>query len=136
MNEFYHAVLIEYNNWFVLLPAQIVFMMLFGFSTAKLNKVTNRIMQRDKEHFLAGGLSIVMDIVLIAFVLVESSAGIIQLFDNCLSVDDDPVWSLVLFCAAMIVFAIVMYYIFLGSSILGKEAKKALLEEVQIRRER
>lgn len=136
MNEFYHAISIEYNNWFVLLPAQIVFMMLFGFSTAKLNKVTNRIMQRDKEHFLASGLSIVMDIVLTAFVLVESSAGIIQLFDNCLSVDDDPVWSLVLFCVAMIVFAIVMYYIFLGSSILGKEAKKALLEEVQIRRER
>ena len=131
MNSFYHAFSIGFNWWFVLLPLQVVMMIWFGASCRKLNRRTGKIMARDKKGTVANILAISMDIILVIAVVLESSAGIIQMIDNNLSADDDPMWSLILFVFIMTAFAFLMYYVFLGASVFGRQAKLAYLREIR-----
>lgn len=130
MNEFYHEFSIGFNYWFVLLPFQVVLMIAFGASNAKLNKKANKIMRRDKKGMIASALSVAMDIILMVAVVMESSAGIIQVLDNHLSQEDDPMWSLILFILIMSVFATLMYFVFFGASVFGKQTKMKYLDGI------
>lgn len=134
MNEFYHSFSIGFNWWFVLAPFQMVLMIAFGASNAKINKKTGKIMRRDKKSVIASILAILMDIILMVAVVTESSAGIIQVLNNHLGPEDDPVWSLFLFVFVVTAFAVLMYYFFFGAAVFGREAKLMYLRK--IRRER
>ncbi|MBQ6149783.1 hypothetical protein IJI86_02300 [Candidatus Saccharibacteria bacterium] len=129
MNSFYHSFSIGFNYWFILWPFQIILMVGFGFSNAKLNKKTNKIMRRDKEGKIANLFAILMSIILMIAVIMESTAGIIQMIDNHLGPNDDPMWSLVLFVFGMLAFAVLSYCIFFGAEVFGKQVKIAILRK-------
>ena len=128
MNSFYHAFTISFNWWYVLLPLQLVLMLIFGLSNAKLSKRTKKVIQRDKKDKVAFCLSIVMTIILMVTVVSESSSGLIQILDNSLSANDDPVWSLFLFVFVMSTFAVFTCALFYYAAKLGKILKTVHLE--------
>lgn len=131
MNSFYHQFSIGFNYWFVMLPLQAILMIAFGASNVKLNKKTRKIMRRDKKGTIASILAIGMDIILMIAVIMESSAGIIQVLDNHLSPGDDPVWSLFLFVIVVSTFAALMYFVFFGAAVFGREAKLMYLRKIR-----
>lgn len=134
MNEFYHEFSIGFNYWFLLLPFQVILMIFFGASNAKLNKKTNKIMQRDKKGVITSFFTVAMDAILMAAVVAESSAGIIQVMDNHLGPEDSPVWSLVLFVFSICIFAVLMYYVFFGAAVFGKQLRLVILRKIRRKR--
>lgn len=128
MNSFYHAFSIGFNWWFVMLPLQVVMMVWFGASCRKFNWKTGKIMRRDKKGTIASLLALAMDIILIIAIVLESSAGIIQVIDNHLAATDDPMWSLILFALSITAFAFLMYYVFFGASVFGRQMKLACIK--------
>ena len=134
MNSFYHAFSIGFNYWFLLLPLEVILMIALGASNAKLDKRTNKILRRDKNGMIASFFSLAMDVILMIAVLRESTAGIIQMIDNNLSPNDDPIWSLVIFVLAMVAFAYFAYYLFFGTAIFGRQVKVSLLREMRRKR--
>ena len=131
MNSFYHSFSIGFNWWFVLLPLQVVIMVAFGLSNVKLAHRTRKILRRDKKGTIAALLAISMDVILMIAIVMESSAGIIQVIDNHLSAEDDPTWSLVLFVLSLVVFAFLMYNVFFGASVFGTQVKTAYYKGIR-----
>ena len=131
MNEFYHSFSIGFNYWYLLGPFQVILMVCLGASNAKLNKETNRIMTRDKKRVISGVFAVFMTIILMVAIISESSAGIIQVFDNHLGPEDDPIWSLFFFIVCMSILAVILYFIFYEAAILGKHFKIQRLRRIR-----
>lgn len=136
MNEFYHSFSIGFNFWYLLWPFQIILMAGFGASNVKLNKENNRIMGRDRKNVVAGIFSVLMVIILMVAVISESAAGIIQVLDNHLGPDDNPVWSLIFFVVILSCFAAFAYALFYEAAILGRHFKIQWLRKIRRMRKR
>lgn len=133
MNEFYHAFTVSFNWWFVVAPAMLIFMVVYGTTNLKLNKRSLRIMRRDKKDFLLNIVVIGLDIILHVLILAESAVGILQSLLNHLGEYDDPLWALILFVIGLSFSGVIVYAIFFVAAKLGERLKRRIL--IEIRRE-
>lgn len=109
-NEYYHAFAVGFNWWYVALPVFMVWNFLIGTRYYRIYK--RRICPKFKKkwrkpfRWLNAGVA---TIVVIIMAFVESSNGLIQMFDNHLTAYDSPAWSLILAGFAMGAFALLVY---------------------------
>ncbi|MBR3270180.1 hypothetical protein IKG07_02950 [Candidatus Saccharibacteria bacterium] len=134
MNEFYHEFSVGFNWWYVLLPLQCVLMIAFGASNLHLNKRNNRIMRWSKSNTATNILAAIMMVILTIVMIVESASGVIQMLDNHLGPEDDPMWSLIMFTFGVPVVAAFIYCIFVELSVFGQKLKRKYLRKVRQQR--
>ena len=109
-NEYYHAFTAGFNWWYIVLPAFMAWNFFMGTRYYCIHK--GRICPKFKKkwrkpfRWLNAGVATVV-VTIMAFV--ESSNGLIQMFDNHLTTYDSPVWSLILAGFAMGIFALLVY---------------------------
>jgi ABC-type sugar transport system permease subunit len=136
MNEYYHAFKVGFNWWYVAVP--LMFVLAVAFATLlyspKVRKRDGRLrMRQNYKQITQLFVAVPATVVAIWMMVVESGAGLIQIFDNHLAPNDDGAWSLI---AAAIVMAIVTMTLFAlyyeAAFNLGREIKCRLYRK-QIR---
>lgn len=137
-NEFYHTFLPGFNWWYIVAPLMVLLMSAFGASNRRLNEKSLRIMGRDKRGYLLNALALILDFFLYLLVVRESAVGIVQLFANHLSPDDNPAWAIILFVFAVSVSAVFVYELLVYAGKLGTHLKIVYLKKKRrkIREER
>lgn len=109
-NEYYHAFAIGFNWWYIVLPAFMAWNFFMGTRYYRIYKgrICSKFKKKWRKPFLrlnAGVAAVVVTIMAI----VESSNGLIQMFDNHLAAYDGPAWSLILTGFTMGAFALLVY---------------------------
>lgn len=127
-NDLYHSFVPGFNAWYVLLPMFLIAIVIFSLTCSRLSKRANRILRRDKEDFLLNIISVIFDIIIHIFFVIESGAGLIQVIINTLSDDTDAGWILFILPVTLVFTAFLMYGLFFGTGKLTKFLRYRYLE--------
>ena len=98
MSNYYHEFVPGFNFWYVFVPMTLIIMYYVGKNNIYIKKGKRYRRYNDRFYRL---MSIVASVMTAILVLTESGDGIVQVFDNCLSYYDDPIWSVIVAASAV-----------------------------------
>lgn len=104
MNSYYHEIIISFNWWMVIMPAFLILSIFIGKKGAVLTR-KGAVRYTFNERF-AKIIASISGVVFFILLLVESTNGIIQWFDNSLTNQDSPAWSVILAPGAIAIIAL------------------------------
>lgn len=135
MNKYYHEVnFFAFNYWMVLIVISIVLMVLIGRRQYKLVKRGDRYKIKEKFNFeLFYKVNLVLTVLFAVLLVLESWRGILQVFDNALGPNDDPIYSVIFAIIAILLATIIFNF---SMYEVGRITGLITLEKLQKRRRR
>lgn len=131
LNEFYHEIEVSFNFWMLVGPLMVLTMGILGWTRYHMKAETDVVYERSGEMAVVL-ISIFLDTLFHALLIIESATGIWQLLVNHL--DGDIAWMPFVMAMALLFSFVGVYYVLYGVAKIGSWLKIGYLMDARNRR--